>query len=659
MTTETFVPTSNALVHVLVVASDPWQSQCIDMALADRREAGFDICRREQISEAAESLASCSFDIVVLHLPPGNKSFLEVVADLRRHAGATPLVVIAGSEEEALAIQAVEQGADEYLLEGEIGGDALTRTLRHLVERRKLRAEHGQLRSEFAEIEGQLKLQTQRLVESREASNRMLGGLSHEFRTPLTVVQEYCALVRDGLAGPVSEEQCRYLDIATDRVGDLNRMLNDFVDSAALESGAHRLRRKPARLVEVVDRLRPGLLAKAAIRQARIETWVSADLPQVFCDADIVSRVICNLVAQALKAARSEGSVRIWAERAADQRQVVIAVGDNCLGVTPDDPELFLRTYALATDESAATLTRGIFSLGMAQTLARANFGEFRVHRDPLRGTTYFFTLPEVDPEAVMASYIRERNRSADGPSSVALVLVSLDVEAGVAAADLLDDVLFDAVAQGDLILRLEPFVWALIVDATWQQAQLAVGRVQEAWLKTNRSKRIKRPPEILGEVKAIYHINSQDRETPMPIDAPPLPPTPAVFEKSRILLVDDDRSIVEALRLRLTLSGYEVSAAHDGRQGLAAVAERRPHLILLDVRMPVMDGLTMLTKLRENEATRQIPVIMVSASHDDRQRALELGAYFFIEKPYDPNVLRVTIAAVLQKPAPKECVQV
>ena len=230
------------------------------------------------------------------------------------------------------------------------------------------------------------------------------------------------------------------------------------------------------------------------------------------------------------------------------------------------------------------------------------------------------------------------------------VVLVSLDVESGGAAADSLDEVLHGSIASDDLVLRLEPFVWALIVDTSRQQPQLMVARVHDAWAQSNRGKRSKHPPEILVEVKAPYHFTLQDRKTPMPTTAG----SPFIAQEAiatpRILLVDDDRSIVEALRLRLKLSGYEVETAHDGQQGLAVVGQRHVDLILLDIRMPVMDGLTMLAKLQEDESRRQIPVVIVSASHDDRGARLELGARYFIEKPYDPNVLKVTIAAVLRR---------
>lgn len=117
---------------------------------------------------------------------------------------------------------------------------------------------------------------------------------------------------------------------------------------------------------------------------------------------------------------------------------------------------------------------------------------------------------------------------------------------------------------------------------------------------------------------------------------------------KTRILLVDDDRSIVEAMQVRFASSGYEVLTAHDGAQGLAAATGHQPHLILMDIRMPIMDGLTMLARLRAQESTRDIPVVAVSASYADRKRALDAGANMFLEKPFESRDLKLAIAAVL-----------
>ena len=119
---------------------------------------------------------------------------------------------------------------------------------------------------------------------------------------------------------------------------------------------------------------------------------------------------------------------------------------------------------------------------------------------------------------------------------------------------------------------------------------------------------------------------------------------------KRRILLVDDDHEIVRGVGIRLRAAGYDVLTAYDGGAGLQAAQEHLPDAIVLDVRMPVMDGMTVLSKLRESSNTRGIPVIILSASGvgKGKSRALELGARYFLEKPYDPKCLLDAIRSAI-----------
>lgn len=109
-----------------------------------------------------------------------------------------------------------------------------------------------------------------------------------------------------------------------------------------------------------------------------------------------------------------------------------------------------------------------------------------------------------------------------------------------------------------------------------------------------------------------------------------------------RILIVDDDREIVRGLSIRLRASGFAVSTAFDGQSGLTAAVDSCPDAIVLDIRMPVMDGMTVLARLRENASTQAIPVVMLTANVADtvKSRALDLGAKFLLEKPYDARTL-------------------
>ena len=107
---------------------------------------------------------------------------------------------------------------------------------------------------------------------------------------------------------------------------------------------------------------------------------------------------------------------------------------------------------------------------------------------------------------------------------------------------------------------------------------------------------------------------------------------------RPRILLVEDDREILRALGIRFPAAGYEIIVAHDGEAGIAAATADQPDAIVLDIRMPGMDGLTALAKLREQETTRQIPALILSAgvTEKTRNRAFEPGARYFLLKPCD-----------------------
>jgi len=105
-----------------------------------------------------------------------------------------------------------------------------------------------------------------------------------------------------------------------------------------------------------------------------------------------------------------------------------------------------------------------------------------------------------------------------------------------------------------------------------------------------------------------------------------------------RILLIEDDREIARALLLRLKAVGHDPFAMHEGGSGLSAAIATIPDIIILDLRLPDMDGFAVLQQLQQHDIARLIPVIVVSANVAERAKreAMLLGAHCFIEKPYD-----------------------
>ena len=122
--------------------------------------------------------------------------------------------------------------------------------------------------------------------------------------------------------------------------------------------------------------------------------------------------------------------------------------------------------------------------------------------------------------------------------------------------------------------------------------------------------------------------------------------------QKKRILIVDDERDIVKALMIRLQGAGYEVITAFDGAQGVFMAYKEKPDLIILDIRMPAGDGFSVAQRLKRSTHTFTIPVIFLTGSPDKdaEEKAMALGARFYIKKPYDPEELLDAIRRALEE---------
>ena len=119
---------------------------------------------------------------------------------------------------------------------------------------------------------------------------------------------------------------------------------------------------------------------------------------------------------------------------------------------------------------------------------------------------------------------------------------------------------------------------------------------------------------------------------------------------RNSILIVDDDEDQVFCLSNRLEQQGFKTIIAGEGRQGLKLAREEKPDLVLLDLRLPDVDGLEICTELADDPATCAIPVIIVSGMErpDIVRNSRAAGCRFFVRKPYDPNALLTLIECSL-----------
>jgi DNA-binding response OmpR family regulator len=119
---------------------------------------------------------------------------------------------------------------------------------------------------------------------------------------------------------------------------------------------------------------------------------------------------------------------------------------------------------------------------------------------------------------------------------------------------------------------------------------------------------------------------------------------------RPRVLVADDDEDILALVSFRLERSGYDVIKASNGEDALRLALEEAPALAVLDVMMPKLDGYEVTRRIRANEATRLLPVILLTAraQESDVARGFEAGASDYVKKPFSPQELRARVDAVL-----------
>jgi len=128
------------------------------------------------------------------------------------------------------------------------------------------------------------------------------------------------------------------------------------------------------------------------------------------------------------------------------------------------------------------------------------------------------------------------------------------------------------------------------------------------------------------------------------------------VSPRPLVLVADDDPDILLLMTLTLERDGYDVVAAKDGLGALEAAVERVPHLVLLDLMMPGLDGYEVTRRLRVEPATKDLPIVIVTAAAEESQaaRALDAGADAYMKKPFSPRELLAKTAALILERRPR-----
>jgi signal transduction histidine kinase len=631
-------------IRVLLIDDDSVDAELTARALRSAGEPRFEIERVASLAEAAERLQGGRYDVALLDLGLPDSPRAETLERFRKSCSSElPVIVLTGLEDHEGATKSLELGAQDYLSKDDVRSEMLSRSIRYAMQRQHLL-------DELKSVNAMLEQKNTRLAQLYDMAQQFVENVSHEFRTPLTVIREFTSIIRDGLDGPVTPKQAEHLEKVIHRTDDLALMVDDMLDISKLEAGLLGVWRRPCRVDELIETVRSLVKGRADSKQISLAISAGADLPLVFCDEEKARRVIINLAVNAVKFTPAGGTVEIWAQGGKEGGDITIGVTDTGPGLSPENRSIIFERFR-QVDQGLRSSTKG-FGLGLniAKELVALNLGQINVQSEIGAGSTFSFTLPKFEPRVLLDRYI-ERIRALFVPDTqVSLFTASIDLSDCTNAGPVIDEFLQRTVRANDLVVSYRNATWLIAAVCPPIDAPRLIRRLANEWSSFLRNCPSLRLPQLRIEHLQAHNIGIERNELESAYLALATVPEQPERRRQTVLVVDDDIEVSQCLGMRLQAAGFNVISAADGEAGIAAALEHHPDAMVLDVRMPKKDGLTVLRELRSNPSMFTTPIVMLSASIRDQHSALEAGASYFVPKPYESTeVLSAIESSLLQ----------
>ena len=363
--------------HVLLIEDNSGDADLVRLRLVEGRPQVRVECVA-RLSEALQFLATERPSLVLLDLNLPDSRGADTFRKIREAAPDVPVVILSGQDDEGMAIKALHQGVQDYLVKGDMSSRQLERAMRYAMERQALL----------------LSLEIAR-KQQLEFKNQFLSHVSHELRTPLTCIHQYVSLLVDGLAGPLEPEQFDHLRTVLKSVNQLHAMIRDLLEATRAESGTLRVEPRCVSIGELMQQAVAMMRPTAQGKQIVLEAVFEPHLPLVHADPDRVLEVLMNLLDNAIKFTGVEGSVILNASMTkADPGMVYVSVTDNGRGISLEAQALiFERLYQ---DPDSVDNNRKGLGLGLyiCKELVRLHGGRIWVTSTPGEGSIFTFTLP-------------------------------------------------------------------------------------------------------------------------------------------------------------------------------------------------------------------------------------------------------------------------
>jgi len=483
-----------------------------------------------------------------------------------------------------------------YLLAavGVLAGAVRWRTWQLRRRQEKLAATVETRTREIEQQKEQLAEQAERLQELDDAKSRFFANISHEFRTPITLIQGPAREVRERLQeGTIDPDtDVEQLSLIERNAGRLLRLVDQILGIARLEAGTYELDARPTDVQAEIQRI--GRTFEPLAEREELTLTVEADAPSpdappIYVDREALEHVMSNLLSNAIKFTPPGGRITVTVTET--EEAVAVAVSDTGPGIPDAEQSAIFDRFRQVDDAPTREQEGAGIGLAFAADLIDLHGGSIDVESAEGEGATFTVRLPRG------ANHLAEDQLAPESPSDQAVP----PPEASEAAS------------------APEPDGPPASVPSSTESP----------------SPEEERTPSVPNE--------SHDPQSTQ------APATDGAARKKLVLVVDDNAEVRRYVRSILE-PDFAVIEAADGEDGVAVAREELPDVILADVMMPDVDGHEMTKRLKEDPETEAIPVVMVTAraGTDEEVEGLQVGADDYVTKPFDADVLHQRVGGVI-----------
>lgn len=510
----------------------------------------------------------------------------------------------------------------------------------------------------------ELEVANYQLVQVTDAKSRFLSTMSHEIRTPMNGVIGMAELLQ---GTQLSTQQRDYLSLIITSADTLLDLINDILDFSKIEAGRLDLESIPFKLRDILGDTLQSMALRASERGLELTFHIPPEVPDhLIGDPVRLRQVVVNLVGNAIKFTESgEIVVDLSLEAtSAQSARIAFEVRDTGLGISERQQRKIFEAFGQADSSTTRQFGGTGLGLAIASQLVEIMGGTMALDSQPGQGSTFSFgadfQLPEEpDTEPLHPDSLRGlRVLVVDDNSTNRMILEELlnnwgmvvslaeGGEQALAKLDAIDDKEQPYVlALLDVMMpHMDGFELATRIRAHSQGSSLRILMLTSAGSSDQEEQRaaldlsrvllkpVKHSDLLVSITDALGVTRAEDSTA---IAEEP----PADLAVRKVLLVEDNPVNQKVAKDLLTRRGHQVEVVSNGAQALDSVCKKSFDVVLMDIHMPVMDGLTATRAIREQEQASgtHVPIIAMTAgaTTEDREQCFAAGMDAFVTKPF------------------------